>query len=65
MRVPRRAAVVLSAAALTTALAACGDDEITDDAPGTQPGVTDPVQPGGEGEQEDGAIDGEDEAPAP
>jgi hypothetical protein len=44
VRTPRRAAVVLSAMALTTALAACGDDNgaatdtgTTGDAPMTEP----------------------------
>jgi hypothetical protein len=55
VRVPQRAAVVLSAVALTGALAACGgDDDVDDGTTGTDPGVTDPLAPGGvEGEEEE------------
>jgi hypothetical protein len=59
VRAPRRAAVVLSAVALTGALAACnGNDTTTDDPAGTDPGVTDPLAPGG-------GVEGEETEPTP
>jgi hypothetical protein len=49
VRTPRRAAVVLSALALTGALAACGDGTGTDADPAVPPGggIEDPGPPGG------------------
>jgi ABC-type oligopeptide transport system substrate-binding subunit len=59
VRTPRRAAVVLSAFALTGALAACGGDDDVNDTNGTDPGVTDPLAP-------EGGVEGEGEVePAP
>lgn len=45
MRIPRRAAVVVSALALTGSLAACADDTDGGTGTGTDTGVEDPVAP--------------------